>query len=277
MPIVPERAGDQAVTIYIASANTARSTELCITSLRAYTPREIYRLHVCDVGSKDNSVPLLTRMLRSGVIDELTVEPRGRSHGEWLDWWVATCPTRFGLALDSDVEILRRGWLELLTGTALRSGAALVFAELIPETPDYVDHTGVARRLARRPSPWMMLFDPEVCRRLGSWKFTIQKDDRVPEGAWGFDTGAAVLREAERQGLVASQAPGELRSMFRHYGGMSWVKALPRRPGRLKVKALKVRALEWYVVWRIAMVRLRATRRARLGGRDDELRAAVNP
>jgi hypothetical protein len=257
--VVPEHARNGTVTIYVASANTAPATELCICSLRLHTPRDMYRLHVCDGGSEDGSLSMLERMLHSGVIDELTVEPRGRSHGDWLDWWTATCPSRFGLALDSDVEILRSGWLELLTETALSRQASLVFAELIPEMPGYVDHTGVARRLARRPSPWMMLFEPRTCATLGSWKFTMEQDEGIPEGAWGFDTGAALLRAADRQGLVAVEAPARLRSMFRHYGGLSWVKTLQSKPGwRLKAKALKIRVLEGYVRWRLTRIRRRA-------------------
>jgi hypothetical protein len=249
------------VTIYIATINTARAAELCIRSIRAHTPRNLYRLHICDSGSEDGSLPKFTRLLHAGMIDDLTVVPSGRAHGDWLDWWATVCPTPFGVALDSDIEILEDGWLELLLDTANRQQAPLVTPEIIGEVPGYVDHTGVPRRLARRPAPWMMLFDPEKCRPLGSWRVTMDVDDTIPEGWWGLDTGAAIMRELEKRGLDAAEAPTALRGKFRHYGGMSWVRALENRPGwRLKAKRLKVRLLDLYVLWRIAVVRRLAAR-----------------
>lgn len=254
-------AAEPTVSIYIASINTARSTELCIRSLRAHTPRERYRVHICDCGSEDGSLPMLVKMLHAGIIDDLTIEPRGRSHGDWLDWWMSICPTRFALALDSDIEILRDGWLDVLLDAATGQNAPLMCSEVVAEVPNYIDHTGVPRRLARRPSPWMMLFEPAVCAELGSWRPTMDVDDCIPEGWWGLDTGAAVLRGLERQGIPALVAPRELLSMFRHYGGMSWVKRLEDRPGwRLKAKTLKVGLMEQYVLWRIAVLRWRTNR-----------------
>jgi hypothetical protein len=253
-----------AVTIFIASIGTKRSTELCIRSIHLHTQRETYRIHVCDCGSEDGSLPMFQRMLRTGVIDDLTLEPRGRPHGEWLDWWAAICPTAYAIALDSDIEILSDHWLDLLLSTAREKRACMVTSEFLPEMPGYVDHTGVPRRLARRPSPWMMLFDPEACRELASWRTTMVVDASIPEGWWGLDTGAAVLRALEEQGLVAAEAPRELRDRFRHYGGMSWVKRLESHPHwRLQAKAVKVRALEVYVAWRISVLRFGAAVSAR--------------
>ena len=177
------------VSIYIASINTARSIELCISSLRAHTPRDAYRVHVCDCGSEDGSLPKLMKMLHAGVINELTVEPQGRSHGDWLDWWMSICPTRFALAMDSDIEILDDGWLKMLTDTAHSRGAPLVFAELVGEVPGYIDHTGVPRRLAPRPSPWMMLFEPKVCAASGAGDPRWTSTTASPRGGGGWTPG----------------------------------------------------------------------------------------
>ena len=164
------------------------------------------------------------RLFREGLIDEIMIEPKGRSHGSWLDMWTNTCPTQYAAIVDSDVEILDSSWLEILVTTSQNTGAAIVCANVLDEIPNYVDYTGVPRRLARRPSAWMMLVDVEKCRGRGSWSFAMEDDPSIPEGKWGLDTGALLLRQLESEGETVVVAPGEFEKCFRHFGGLSWVK-----------------------------------------------------
>ena len=214
--------GEPVVTICIASLNTAAATELCLRSIRRYTKGVPYAVDVADCGSTDRSLPMLVRAARAGLVDKLEVEPLGHTHGEWLDHWTASITTPYAAFVDSDIEILQDNWLNVLLETAKTSGAAVVCSEILAEVTNYVDHTGVARRLASRPSPWMALIDISMCRGLASWQFTMCDDASIPEGWWGLDTGAALLRDLQSKGKVVVAAPESFHSTFRHFGALSW-------------------------------------------------------
>jgi hypothetical protein len=239
------------VTIFIASINTASATELCVRSIARYTARSSYTLCVGDCGSTDSSLPRLMRLVNDNLIDDIALAPHGRSHGAWLDLWTTTCRTRYAVVVDSDVEILDSHWLDALVKTAKETEAAIVCAEFVEEIPHYVDHTGVARRLARRPSAWMMLLDVAKCQGRASWQFAMEEDPNIPEKQWGLDTGAQLMRELIAAGEHVAVAPPAFAKYFRHYGGLSWVKMTRSKGWRYRASLLKVRLLNLYVVVRL--------------------------
>ena len=196
------------------------------------------------------------KLLRGGLIDEITIEPKGRSHGSWLDLWTNSCPTQYAAIVDSDVEILDSSWLEVLVTTAQSTAAAIVCANVLDEVPNYVDYTGVPRRLARRPSAWMMLVDVKKCRGRGSWGFAMEEDSRIPEGMWGLDTGAMLLRQLESVGEKVVVAPSEFERYFRHFGGLSWVKITHSKAWRHRASLVKVRMLNLYIHFRLLRLKL---------------------
>src|SRR5207253_510528 len=93
--------------VYIASFNTAPSTELCIRSLLRYAGLPL-QLTVGDSSTRDGSRAMLERFERKGLL-RLEVAPQGRAHADWLDGWVITCPDRYALFVDSDMEFLQYG------------------------------------------------------------------------------------------------------------------------------------------------------------------------
>ncbi len=251
LPVDSETSASPEVTIFIASINTASVTELCIRSINRYTRKESYSLCVGDCGSTDGSLPRLMKLLREGLIDDVALAPRGRFHGEWLDEWTKTCRTRFAVVVDSDVEILQPGWLESLVKTARETGAAIVCSEMIEEIPHYVDHTGVARRLARRPSVWMILLDVAKCRGRSSWLFSMEDDPTIPEKQWGLDIGAQLMRDLHAAGEQVVVAPPGFQKLFRHYGGLSWIKTVRIKGWKYRASRLRVRFLSLYVYLRL--------------------------
>lgn len=245
------------VTICIASLNTAAATELCLRSIDRHTRSVPYVVYVADCGSTDRSLPMLIHAARAGLLDKLEVEPLGRTHGEWLDHWTATIPTPYAAFVDSDIEILRDNWLSTLVDVATASAAAIVCSEMLAEVPNYVDHTGVPRRLASRPSPWMALVDISMCRGLASWQFTMVDDASIPEGQWGMDTGAALLRDLESKGRAVVSAPESFRGSFTHFGGLSWGRGIKLSSNwRLNGYFVKVICRRILVRWRLARLRL---------------------
>jgi hypothetical protein len=164
--------------------------------------------------------------------------------------------------VDSDVEILDPRWLEVLVKTAKDTEAAIVCAEFVDEVPNYVDHTGVARRLARRPSAWMMLLDVAKCRGRASWQFAMEDDPNIPEKQWGLDTGAQLMRELIAAGEQVAVAPPVFGKYFRHFGGLSWVKRTRSKGWKYRASLLKVRMLNVYVVVRLNWLKRTDSRKA---------------
>ncbi len=214
------------VVMHIASWNTARVTELCIRSMRHYAGRD-FDLVVGDGGSSDGSLDMLRAFEARGWL-RLEVAPEGRKHAEWLDHWVETSPGRYAGFSDSDVEYLGPGWLADLVDTATASNAALTCARMQWPPPEFVHPTtGAARRLAPRPTPWLFVLDLHQVRDRVSASFRYR--DEVDPDAFGgkvaYDVGAAYYAELCRAGLSWAEMPDAFQAKFRHFGGLTWLKA----------------------------------------------------
>ncbi|MFM7271125.1 MAG: glycosyltransferase family 2 protein [Actinomycetes bacterium] len=214
------------VTVHVASLNTRAVTELCIRSMREHAGMS-FRLVVGDCGSTDGSLEMLRAMEADGWL-ELEVAPDGRPHADWLDRWVAACPTRYLVFSDSDVEYRAADWLVDMVTTARVAEAALVCGRM-QRPPATFTHprTGAIRRLAPRPTPWLMLLDLEQVR--GHVDASFQYEDVVDPDAFGgkvaYDVGAAYFRELERAGLAWAEMPEAWQTHYHHYGGLTWLGA----------------------------------------------------
>jgi len=149
----------------------------------------------------------------------------GRTHGEWLDHWMAHRDSEFLVFVDSDIRFRRYGWLRTLLEAARE--ADLVTCEVFQEHQDYLV-PGAERvvRLAERPAPWLMLIRREPIATMGeSFAFRLVEKDNIREGAVVFDVGGAVFAAAKACGLRFAILPDEYQLVFHHYAGLSW------RPG----------------------------------------------
>ena len=214
------------VTVHVASLNTARVTELCIRSMRHYAGHA-FQLVVGDAGSSDGSIEMLRGFESRGWL-ELEVAEGGRKHAEWLDLWLARCPTRYAVFSDSDVEYLQAGWLADLVDTAVTKEAALVCARM-QWPPDAFVHpvTGAARRLAPRPTPWLLMIDIEQVRGRvdASFRYQDVADPDAFGGKVAYDVGAAYFAALEAAGLTWAEMPPAWQPKFRHFGGLTWLKS----------------------------------------------------
>lgn len=213
------------VTVHVATLNTAHVTELCIRSMRQ-TAGHPFDLVVGDAGSTDGSVAILRAWEALGWL-KLEEATGGRTHADWIDGWVASCPTRFVVFSDSDVEYRQFGWLDDLVETAVSTGSAMVCARMLNPHGIYVHPvTGATRRLANRPSPWLLLLDLDQVR--GAVHATFQPRDVKDPSSDGlgtsFDVGAMFFDALVDAGLTWTEMPPEWRSKFRHYGGLTWLK-----------------------------------------------------
>ena len=216
-----------AVTVHVASFNTAPVTELCIRSMRHYAGHP-FELVVGDAGSTDGSVAMLRGFATRGWL-ELEEAPGGRRHAEWLDRWVERCPTRYAVFCDSDVEFLGAGWLADLVRTAGGDPEPALVCAPMQWPPSEFTHptTGAIRRLAPRPTPWMLMLDLEQVRGVVDESFAYR--DVVDADAFGgkvaYDVGAAYFAALERSGLPWAEMDAAFQRKFRHFGGLTWLKA----------------------------------------------------
>ncbi len=152
----------------------------------------------------------------------------GRKHAEWLDLWIARCPTRYAVFSDSDVEYLGADWLADLVAKATTTDAALVCARM-QWPPDSFVHpvTGAARKLAPRPTPWLQMLDVDQVRGRvdASFRYRDVEDPEAFGGKIAYDVGAAYFAALEAAGLTWAEMPEAWQPKFRHFGGLTWLKS----------------------------------------------------
>jgi hypothetical protein len=233
------------VRVHVPGIDRAAATELCIRSLREHAGYP-FRLTVGDGGSTDGSIEMLRAMEGRGWL-ELEVDSSRPWHPEWLDRWVARCDAEFAVFADNDVEFLGEGWLRDLVGTAILTGAALVYGDLCPEFPEYVEHHKGGRvvRMAARPGPWLMLVHVPQVAPLGlSFAF---HEERVADTIVVCDVGTLFFQGLQARGLRCVQMPDDYRAKYRHYGAMSWplaARKLGVDPGPLSDWERKARLID---------------------------------
>jgi hypothetical protein len=248
---------DADVAVHVASFNTAAATELCVRSMRHYAGYP-FDLVVGDGGSHDRSLGMLRELEGRGWL-RLQVAPEGRKHAEWLDLWARECPARFAVFCDSDVEFLGAGWLDDLVRTATADGAALVCARMQWPPPEFRHPvTGAARRLSPRPTPWMLMLDLAQVR--GRVDASFRYRDVVNADAFGgkvaYDVGAAYFEALVETGLSWAEMPESFQRKFRHFGGLTWLKAgQSRAASRVRAKQLAKHGLVYAHLWRARALR----------------------
>lgn len=225
-----EELNPRQVTAFVASLNTARATELCVRSMREFAGMP-FDLVVGDCGSTDGSLRMLERFERSGWLD-LEVATHGRRHPEWLDRWLDTCPTRYALFSDSDVEYREGDWMTDMLEQAVRTGAALVCGRMQHGSECFVHPvTRAERRLAPRPTAWLLLIDTEQVRGSveANFEYVEVEDFDAFGGKIAYDTAAWYFKKMCDAGLSWAEMPTDWQRKYRHFGGLTWLG--PRHAG----------------------------------------------
>jgi glycosyltransferase involved in cell wall biosynthesis len=233
------------VRVYFASINTAAVTELCVRTMRHFAGYP-FDLVVGDCGSTDGSLDMLERFRRRDWL-QLEIAPDGRRHPEWLDGWFATCPTRYAVFCDSDVQFRGEGWLRQMIERARSDDAALVATRIQARGGVRYEHpvSGARRILAERPEPWLMLVDIEQTRGVVETSFAY-RDELQEDGQTkvAFDTAAAFFRDLKASGLRYAEMPSGFARSYRHFGSLSWKSPGDRRmPVSVRAKQALKRSL----------------------------------
>lgn len=240
------------VTAYVASFNTRLDTELCLRTLRSTAPG--VPVIVGDSGSRDGSLEMLGRFARRRWI-QLELAPEGRMHGEWLDHWISTCRTPYAVFVDSDVELLRPGWLDEMLNGALATNSAIAYADFLPADPHIFDKRfNVTVNSPARPGPWLMLVDVAAIRSLNStFKFVAVPDESADNGARWYDVGAKMLEDLISAGLGHSKIDS-LDGAFIHFGGRSWNRPSGESPWKVRLDGFRVTFHIQRALWRLRLL-----------------------
>lgn len=213
-----------AVTAYVASLNTSRATELCIRSMREFAGMP-FELIVGDCGSTDGSLRMLERFAAMGWLN-LEVAPNGRRHPEWLERWLANCPTKYALFSDSDVEYREHNWMADMLAQATNSGAALVCGRMQQGSECFVHPvTKAERRLAPRPTAWLLMLDTDQVggRVEADFDYHEVEDFNAFGGKVAYDTAAWYFKHLCDAGLTWAEMSPAWQSKYRHFGGLTWL------------------------------------------------------
>jgi hypothetical protein len=136
---------------------------------------------------------------------------------------VPACPAPVGVFLHSDIEILRRGWLERLLAFRQRRDAAMVAATIGREQPYYREPFGRVVRNIGAVGTWILAFETaKVADVETTFAFWKEETDEVPEGIRISDVGGMYYRELRRRGLVVAELPLQLELDYRHWGNLTW-------------------------------------------------------
>ena len=239
------------VSVFVASLNTRHALELALRSAKRLAGHP-FDAYVGDSGSNDGSLEVVERFACEGVIRYEVVQ--GRRHWEWLDTWRQTCPTRYAVFVDSDVQFLRRGWLAALLETADRHGWAMAGGELVPERPDCLHDGVIPFRFSARLSPWLLLVDIARCDPVHtSFQDWSHESTRVHEGRVAYDVSGTLFHILRLRDIGCGPMPASFRRKYRHYGGLSWRNLGSGRLGvsrRLERAALSTRLLSERIRWR---------------------------
>jgi glycosyltransferase involved in cell wall biosynthesis len=218
-------------TIYVASINTAWNTELCLRSLDVRDSGHPYRVVVGDCGSTDRTLPMLVKMLKRGVVDDIELAPRGRTHAGWIDHWLSTCSSDYMVLLDSDVEIRKDNWLTDLHRARALHDAAFVTAAMEAER---LEPTKPGVMMAGRPTVYCMLIDVGKVRGVG------RSFEEWYDGPVGYDVAAWVFLGLVQAKIPYVVMPESWLPSVKHYEAMSYGKNLIQRRAQVRKNRSKV-------------------------------------
>jgi len=114
-------------SIIIVNYKTLDWTRQCLESIRANSQGEPYEIIVIDNDSRDESLTYLKSQADIRLIERTTgLHYDSRDHGEALDLGLRYAQGDYVVVLDSDVLILKKGWLSALTKLLAQENAVLV-------------------------------------------------------------------------------------------------------------------------------------------------------
>lgn len=155
------------ITAVIVNYRTLELTRACVESLLHFYPD--INIILVDNNSQDASTNYIRTCAESSLNIDWVKTGRNIGHGPGLHVGVKSCKTPYVLTMDSDVEVLRGGWLELMLGVFAADPKLFAIGNL-----GRSDYSGV--RPGNRPliHPFCALWDRIKYHKLGQFEASGQ-------------------------------------------------------------------------------------------------------
>ena len=108
------------ITVLVINYRTLELTQHCVESFRTYYPQ--VKVILIDNGSFDDSRNYIQELAESQTHIFSLLNPRNIFHGPAIHKGIQTCQTPLVMTLDSDVQVMRGGFLEDMAGTFEQPG-----------------------------------------------------------------------------------------------------------------------------------------------------------
>ena len=216
------RETQEPVTLLISSTNVRDPIELCLKSVFKHT-RAPFRVIVLDSGDDYTDIPFLEALHRRGTIRLLKENEGLVPHDQALNTMLELVDTEYFATLDSDVEILKNGWLSLMLRAIEHEDADLVCAREFHVGSEIADDREYCAPDDTKFTLWMTLYRTRSVRSMAA-PFTYREKiaDRTPAGRTRiicYDTGMELFHALKKKGTVR-ELP-DIGSHFTHYGSMA--------------------------------------------------------
>lgn len=232
------------VDILVSNYNSGPAIELCIESVRRYTPEGAYRLVVFHDRCRHGIDSRYLHLVRDKGWIELHESEKQIGHGAVLNRLINDiCRTERAVVLDCDIQILRPGWLQ--EGLSLLAPDVLGICDerSLPGITDEGYFPGFYQA-------WFLFLNMAAYRDMGGvdWRFTyedatrwpyptlyaglggVPKSPRFRENRSCEDPGSRLWMRAKYfnpRGYRMLPVPLTLREKYRHFGHMAFFSDLP--------------------------------------------------
>ena len=227
-------------SVLISNYNTFEAIQLCVESVRRYTQYP-HKIIVCNDKCINGIDDIYLRECRDKGWLELYESDKHLTHGGSLNVLInELCDTDYAAVLDSDVQIMAKGWLADLIAIAEKDPKALIISDYKHEginpygyrTGFYTLWFGLLNMNAYRDGmkvDWMF----EQAYRQGwpykdlfSYLSGIPKPETFNEDLVFNDPGSKLWLKVNYdnpKGYKAVYVPDALRAKYRHYGHISMI------------------------------------------------------
>lgn len=193
------------VTLLISSTNVRDPIELCLKSIFKHTTAS-FRIIVLDSGDDYTDIPFLETLHRRGTIRLLKRHEGLVAHDQALNMMLELVDTEYFATLDSDVEILKDGWLSLMLRAINRQDVGLVCERAFNVGIELADGREYCAPDDTKFTLWMALYRTRSVRSMPA-PFTYREEitKRTPSGRTrtiSYDTGIGLFHELKKKGTV---------------------------------------------------------------------------
>ncbi len=206
------------VTLLISSTNIRDPIELCIKSIFKHT-KVPFELIVLDSSDNYKRIKFLEKLHHSGKIKLLKETEKLLKHDQALNKMLKYVNTKYFVTLDSDIEILKEGWLSLMLKNIENTNADLICAKEFQVSKEITEDQEYSAPDNLKFAIWMTLYRTQPVKKMKDpFKYRKEVVGKTPEGRKKiicYDTGIELFYKLRQR--RKTREVNELNSYFTHY------------------------------------------------------------